>query len=1180
MRLRRLDLIRYGRFTDFSFELPAVQPDFHIVYGPNEAGKSTALAAIEDLLFGVPQFSPYGFLHEYATMRVGAGLENENASLNVVRRKGAKDTLLGVNGLPIAGGEGVLGPFLSGADRAFFVRMFSLDHLRLRIGGQEILEAKDDVGQMLFSAGAGISGLRERLAQLLAEADDLWSRRRAKHRKFYIADDRRAQAQRMLQEQTVTAGEWRRLRRAYETTEGYFAEVDAKIKEKSAERNRLIRIRRVLRDVRNMEDLNNQLAQLGDVTLMAEDAAEKLAECEKRDLETSTRIATLQEQLRHVQDGTNGLKFDRTLIQRARDILQLYEKRIEIRGKKNDLPKRELELDFAEEELSAHARELGWTEPDPAALIERIPSRTSTSVVRSHLNQRGKLEADVSNCFRTLQESLLTLEVLTRKLGELGETADVSRLAVAIKTVREQGDLPGRVRQAKKTLKDAQALAERKLNALDPGGMDEEMLTLLHVPGKAVVQDCRERDRDCRRRLSEVWQRSASIQHDLDVAVAAIDRIERDERVVAVEELDKARSRRDGLWQQAKHTLLQGASIEKGQVAGFEERSKKLAGDFERATAEVDALADQRFDSAEAAGRIAELKRTIGGQQTLLALEKQNETELAEKCRKLEREWKSLWATAPFDPLAAEAMLEWIEARNAAIDAIEKRHDSENALKMLCDEAQEAKNQLLSELGALGVDLYPFEKDGLNAIIEHASREQRLQEDKASRKSSLEENAENVAEDIERRERELQLAKESLKEWGEKWSAALAELGLNADAAPVAVSAQMDIIEQMRETTRRIVSLRDDRIAKIKLDIADFEHAVDALVNEVSADLKGQPAENAVLKMETRLAKAKQIKEILGQKEDEANELTARIAKHENHRQAIAAALFQLKSSAGVESNDALAKAIQQSDQRRVLETERQQVIHKLQKDGDGKSPEELAEECMNADIDKVAASEASIQSELADLLQRHTALAGERSHAREAFRAVGGDDAAARAAADKNEALAEMQDSAKRYARLKTSAILLQWAIDRYRREKQVPLLKRASELFKVITGSSFSRLEVGFNDQDKACLTGVRPNDSVVAVSGMSTGTADQLYLALRVASVEDYLKPTNALPFMADDLFINFDDERAAAGLRLLGHLSQRTQVLFFTHHQHLVELARETLGASVSTVALTGQADIAA
>ena len=151
-------------------------------------------------------------------------------------------------------------------------------------------------------------------------------------------------------------------------------------------------------------------------------------------------------------------------------------------------------------------------------------------------------------------------------------------------------------------------------------------------------------------------------------------------------------------------------------------------------------------------------------------------------------------------------------------------------------------------------------------------------------------------------------------------------------------------------------------------------------------------------------------------------------------------------------------------------------------------------------------------------------------------------------------------------------AALLLQWAIDRYRREKQAPLLKRAGQLFATLTGGSFSSLRVDFDDQDRAHLIGVRPDDLAVPVPGMSTGTADQLYLALRIASVTDYLDRAPPLPFVADDLFINFDDERAAAGFRVLGQLGTATQVLFFTHHEHLVDIARATLGATVPIASL--------
>ena len=60
MRLARLNLARYGKFTDFVLDFGAKQlekPDFHIIFGSNEAGKTTALTAILDLLYGISKGS-------------------------------------------------------------------------------------------------------------------------------------------------------------------------------------------------------------------------------------------------------------------------------------------------------------------------------------------------------------------------------------------------------------------------------------------------------------------------------------------------------------------------------------------------------------------------------------------------------------------------------------------------------------------------------------------------------------------------------------------------------------------------------------------------------------------------------------------------------------------------------------------------------------------------------------------------------------------------------------------------------------------------------------------------------------------------------------------------------------------------------------------------------------------
>ena len=136
--------------------------------------------------------------------------------------------------------------------------------------------------------------------------------------------------------------------------------------------------------------------------------------------------------------------------------------------------------------------------------------------------------------------------------------------------------------------------------------------------------------------------------------------------------------------------------------------------------------------------------------------------------------------------------------------------------------------------------------------------------------------------------------------------------------------------------------------------------------------------------------------------------------------------------------------------------------------------------------------------------------------------------------------------------------------------------MLGRAGEVFAALTLGSFQRLTVDA-DSDPPALYGLRADGSRVGSAGMSEGTRDQLYLALRLAALELHLgagqaNTGHALPFIADDLFINYDDDRAQAGLQALARLSELTQVIFLSHHTHLLPLVRSVFGANVNVLVL--------
>ena len=184
----------------------------------------------------------------------------------------------------------------------------------------------------------------------------------------------------------------------------------------------------------------------------------------------------------------------------------------------------------------------------------------------------------------------------------------------------------------------------------------------------------------------------------------------------------------------------------------------------------------------------------------------------------------------------------------------------------------------------------------------------------------------------------------------------------------------------------------------------------------------------------------------------------------------------------------------------------------------------------------------------------------------------IAGQDEAARAESQRQEALAKMANAAERFIKVQVAARLLRWSIERFRESKQGPMLSRASEIFGGLTQGAFCRLLVDY-ESDPVQLFGQRSSGALVGIDGMSEGTRDQLYLALRLAALELHLGQTVPLPFIADDLFINYDDGRSKAGIEALAKLSEKTQVIFLSHHAHLVPVAREVLGEGLNVVMMS-------
>ena len=125
MRFQRLRIPAFGPFTNRDFQFPDQPADFHVIYGANEAGKSSLLRAIRDLLFGIHGQSTDNFLHDYTDLRIKGEIRNRAMQeLAFQRRKGNKNTLLDGDGNELP--DNALDPFLGSVDQEYFSAMFGL----------------------------------------------------------------------------------------------------------------------------------------------------------------------------------------------------------------------------------------------------------------------------------------------------------------------------------------------------------------------------------------------------------------------------------------------------------------------------------------------------------------------------------------------------------------------------------------------------------------------------------------------------------------------------------------------------------------------------------------------------------------------------------------------------------------------------------------------------------------------------------------------------------------------------------------------------------------------------------------------------------------------------------------------------------------------------------------------
>jgi len=353
-------------------------------------------------------------------------------------------------------------------------------------------------------------------------------------------------------------------------------------------------------------------------------------------------------------------------------------------------------------------------------------------------------------------------------------------------------------------------------------------------------------------------------------------------------------------------------------------------------------------------------------------------------------------------------------------------------------------------------------------------------------------------------------------------------------------------------------------VEEIDRDLARHEQDVTRLARQVGFDTV-EPTTEALV---TALAEAERSRDRRNSALSRLSTEQKRIKAAESTIRSQDALLTVLCQEAGCDSPDDLPAIERRAAEARawhdrVVEDDRQILAL-----GAGATLSEIAREVDGLDPDTIPTRLRDFAERIETLQTRGGELHEEVGELRARLAAMNGGAAASDANELARQWLAGIEADVEQYARLKLASAVLRKAIERYRDRHQGPILARLGRLFAHLTAGSFAGVileEDETNPSGQGVLKGLRPgpNGEQVPVEGMSEGTADALYLAVRLATLETYLDTNEPMPFIVDDILVHFDDARASAALQVMRELSKKTQVLFFTHHRHLIDLAEKGL-----------------
>lgn len=1147
MRLKRLDLTAFGPFTDrvLSFRNTAT---LHVVYGANESGKSSTLRALKTLFYGFPNRTPDSFLHPTNKLQVGGSfLLSDQTERDFVRWKKRKKSLTTPCGDVLE--EEELRGLLAGVPSHMFERLYGLSHSQLVSGGQALLTGGGKVGESLFAANLGPE-YRNLAEALKTEADALWSSRPSK-KPLNECVKQWEESSREAVELSLSSEAWTQVCEGKEKADRRKNE----LKEQSAQMQVLLSAKRRALEaahlVNRREELSQQLQSFAEVPDLSEDFSQRRSKAQSEWEASKHRLKVATEALERVEKSLSDLPKEADILQFSERVEALYRRVGLVTEHTLELPRMQAELDSCQSQIQTAIARL---ELEPTEELPELPSTAWRSRARGAAQQVVKSQealAEHSEEMKALDQKIKALDSVSK--GE-EKPLDLVKVEHALEGARKAVGVDDRLQVLRSEIRTAESSLQLDLDKLSCWSGDIESLRSAKVPPATSAEQFEHDFQTLERTLEETRKELSSHQERCRRLTKTLKGLTEGDKVLTLESLAQARRERDDLWAEVYHSWRHGDSPVD---------AAKLLEDYTEALKQTDDMADQLRVEGERLAQTEQVQRDLKEAEEQKASSEELLTKKTAEEQSLDQRWKDLWVQEHLLLESPRHMLGWLKEREDLLTAYARIAHRKKELSLAESRLKQELKSLAQGTKALKLGEFRDERGLAGALETVEARLKELKREQAEAQQTEDKLQHLRSLRTEGKEKSERLRAERAKAQ-EAWNQTLEVFPLRFARKPEELEPFLLQWDELGGLLEKRSSL-ESRRAELQAELQSFAAEVGRLRPQL---LTGQAQEEDDVRTVERARRELQAAEntenerqrLKGLVQSQKEALTVLTSACESQQQAWS----QLLAEAGAEDPKSVLEVERKAHKKREFLTELRLTEDNLRQKCGNQTVQEFCEQVKSLDLDRLPTEIASLEQELSDLEQAREEQLHKAGQLDQKLQSLDGVSRAAALQQEAESAQAEGREILERLVRLRLAERLLSTQIESYRKENEGPLLASAGDYFCQLTSGAFIGIKSGYETDGEPVLLAVSKKGREVGVEGLSEGTCDQLFLALRLATISRKAKQKAVLPVVADDILVQFDSERAESTLKALLEFSKFTQVILFTHLERDYRLA-ESLGS---------------